>query len=191
MPYLEEEAHQNLLAQQENNVELTKEFNHVKEQKRKLTIVSIILGCLFLLALIFFIVFKFKYAKNYVKVEDTQQVIENDSLQNYKNEIANLQQDLEESLAQNTSAERASLEDKIVYAVQIGAFKENDMSLYSSNFVNFKQISDSDYNKYALGNFETLPEAQAFRKALVKLGFRDAFIASYKNDERLKIEATN
>lgn len=191
MPYLEEEAHQNLLAQQENNVELTKEFNHVKEQKRKLTIVSIILGCLFLLALIFFIVFKFKYAKNYVKVEDTQQVIENDSLQNYKNEIANLQQDLEESLAQNTSAERASLEDKTIYAVQIGAFKENDMSLYSSNFVNFKQISDSDYNKYALGNFETLPEAQAFRKALVKLGFRDAFIASYKNDERLKIEATN
>ncbi|MGB1231724.1 MAG: SPOR domain-containing protein [Winogradskyella sp.] len=189
MPYLEEEAHQNLLAHQENNIELTKDFNHVKEQKRKLTIISIILGCLFLLALIFFIVFKFKYAKNYVKVEDTQQVIDTDSLQNYKIEISNLQHELEEHKTQN--AEQASLVDKTIYAVQIGAFKKSDMSLYSSNFVNFKQISDRSYNKYALGNFETLPEAQAFRKAIVKLGFRDAFIASYKNDKRLKIEATD
>ncbi len=82
----------------------------------------------------------------------------------------------------------SSLEDQEVYAVQIGAFEERDLALYSENFVNFKEIKNDGFNKYALGNFESLEEAKAFRKELVALGMKDAFIGFYQNGERLHIE---
>lgn len=184
MPYIDEQDHENLLAHQDNNNKLTEEVNHNIEQKRKATILSIILGCLFLLTLAALAFYIFKYTKNYVKVEASQQVIENDSLQSYKDKITSLQE-------QVLVIEEESIENKIIYAVQIGAFKKSDMSLFSSNLVNFKEISNKGYNKYALGNFEALSEAQEFRRKLVKLGFRDSFIASFKNDERIKIEEAN
>ncbi len=81
-----------------------------------------------------------------------------------------------------------SLEDQEVYAVQIGAFEKRDLALYSENFVNFKEIKNDGFNKYALGNFASLEEAKAFRKELVDLGMKDAFIGFYQNGERLHIE---
>jgi hypothetical protein len=41
--------------------------------------------------------------------------------------------------------------------------------------------------KYSIGLYETLEEANALRRGLVKLGFSDAFVASYKGTTRLKI----
>lgn len=82
----------------------------------------------------------------------------------------------------------ANLRDAIIYAVQIAAFENNGIALYSDNLVQFKENQSDNYYKYSLGAFETLEEAQQFRKELLKLGFRDAFIASYQNGDRLKIE---
>ncbi|WP_052158240.1 SPOR domain-containing protein [Lacinutrix jangbogonensis] len=192
MPHVEEQDYKNLLAFQDSNEALTKEVNHTKEQKRKVTILSIILACLFFLTLATFIFYVFSYSKDYVKVQEYQQIIETDSLEAYKQKIINLEQkstSLEQMIA-NVEVQE-SIKDQIIYAVQIGAFKERDLSLFSSNLVNFTEISESGYNKYALGNFSTLQEAQDFRGELVKLGFKDAFIASFKNDKRLKIEEAN
>ena len=72
--------------------------------------------------------------------------------------------------------------------VQIGAFEARDLSLYSDKFVNFKEIKSEGFNKYSLGNFATLQEAKDFRKEIVRLGFSNAFIASYQGDTRIKIE---
>lgn len=109
-----------------------------------------------------------------------------------KNKVTSLEETIQnvsgEQQASANSEPAGSLESELIYAVQIGAFEEKDLSLYSEKYVNFKGIRSGDYNKYALGNFETLEEAKRFRKELVRMGFRDAFIASYQDGERVKIE---
>jgi len=90
--------------------------------------------------------------------------------------------------AEDPKENAGSLNDELVYAVQIGAFEKKNLSMYSEKFVNFREIKSGEFNKYALGNFATLKEAKKFRRELVKLGFRKAFIASYKDGKRLKIE---
>ena len=91
-------------------------------------------------------------------------------------------------IGSNENETKGSLQNELVYTVQIAAFEDKDLSLYSDKFVNFREIKSNGFNKYALGNFASLPEAQKFRRELVRLGFRNAFIASYQNGKRLKIE---
>ena len=52
-------------------------------------------------------------------------------------------------------------------------------------------VKTNPYYAYSLGTFETLEEAQKFRKQLVNIGFDDAFVASYQDGQRVKIEAAN
>ena len=49
-------------------------------------------------------------------------------------------------------------------------------------------VKTNPFYSYSLGNFETLKEAQNFRKQLVDIGFDDAFVASYKEGKRIQIE---
>jgi hypothetical protein len=49
-------------------------------------------------------------------------------------------------------------------------------------------VKTNPFYSYSLGNFATLDEAQKFRKQLVDMGFDDAFVASYKEGKRIKIE---
>jgi len=81
-----------------------------------------------------------------------------------------------------------SIDDTVIYAVQVGAFEEGGIELYSNNLIQFTEVRKDDFYKYSLGAFETLEEAQTFRKEIVRLGFKDAFVASYKNGKRLRIE---
>ncbi|PHO01812.1 sporulation protein, partial [Rhodobacteraceae bacterium 4F10] len=41
--------------------------------------------------------------------------------------------------------------------------------------------------KYSLGLYTTLDEAKGLQKELIKIGFNDAFVASYINGKRQKI----
>ena len=102
-----------------------------------------------------------------------------------ENDIQELKNSLKKS---NTPNVGPSLNDVPVFAVQVGAFENKNLSLYSKNFVNFKEIKNKEFNAYALGNFESLEEARKFRKEIVELGLKDAFIGSYLNGKRLKIE---
>lgn len=81
-----------------------------------------------------------------------------------------------------------SIDGNIIYAVQIGAFQEKGVQLYSDNLIQFTEVRKEDFYKYAVGAFETLQEAQDFRKEIIRLGFKDAFVASYKNGKRVRIE---
>jgi len=73
-----------------------------------------------------------------------------------------------------------------IYSVQIGAFSENSYTLLSETLAGIS--SNGDLFKYSIGLFKTLSEAQDFRKELVKIGFEDAFVASYINGVRKEIE---
>lgn len=112
-----------------------------------------------------------------------------DSLDAIKSRIDNLKQQNEElSLVREFYLAKKFLEKETIYSVQVKSFVENNMTLASEALSNTMFVKTNPFYSYSLGNFETLEEAQLFRKQLVDLGFQDAFVASYKDGKRIQIE---
>ncbi len=207
MPYIEEEVLEKLKTDLELEVKKNEfqEKSIKKEQKevKKYKLSSIILGVLALLGIIVsvYLAFSGPSEQNSIQKTVNEEYIKSleDSIQTLSHQIEN---DLVDSDTTDTTNETVATEvdndaqeslsdsDLTVYTIQIAAFEEKGLSLYSDGFVNFREIKADDYNKYALGNFETLEEAQAFRNELVALGFERSFIASYRNGRRIQIEPT-
>jgi len=74
-----------------------------------------------------------------------------------------------------------------IYSVQIGVLSDKQYPLLSSKVIPSIVANAEGYFKYSLGLFLTLDEARELKKELIKLGFEDAFIASYINGERQQI----
>ncbi len=112
-----------------------------------------------------------------------------DSLDAVRTRINNLNRQNEElSLVKEFYLAKKFLEKEKIYSVQIKSFVENNVTLASEALTNTLFVKTNPYYSYSLGTFETLPEAQQFRKQLVDMGFADAFVASYQDGKRLKIE---
>lgn len=112
-----------------------------------------------------------------------------DSLDAIKTRIDNLkEQNQELSLVKEFYLAKNFLEKEKVYSVQIKSFVDNNITLASKALTNTLFVKTNPFYSYSLGNFETLSEAQKFRKQLVDLGFDDAFVASYKEGKRIQIE---
>ena len=77
----------------------------------------------------------------------------------------------------------------IVYKVQIGNFKNKDLSKYFENNPNFSGDVDKDgTKKYTLGSFTDYWESDKFKKYLREMGVKDAWIVPYKDGERISIK---
>ncbi len=115
-----------------------------------------------------------------------------DSMDLFKARVANLTEQNEElSLVKEFYLAKQFLEKEKVYSVQIKSFVDNNVTLASEALTNTMFVKTNPFYAYSLGNFETLEEAQKFRSQLVQMGFKDAFVASYKDGKRLKIESHN
>ena len=112
-----------------------------------------------------------------------------DSLDAIKTRMDNLrQQNQELSLVNEFYLAKKFLEKEKIYSVQVKSFVDNNVTLASKALTNTLFVKTNPFYSYSLGNFETLEEAQKFRKQLVDLGFQDAFVASYKEGKRIQIE---
>ena len=112
-----------------------------------------------------------------------------DSLEVIKSRIENLKEQIEElSLVKELYLAKTFLEKDKIYSVQVKSFVDNNMALVSESLSNTIFVKTNPFYSYSLGNFETLEEAQSFRYQLVKMGFEDAFVASYRDGKRLEIE---
>jgi hypothetical protein len=77
----------------------------------------------------------------------------------------------------------------LVYKVQVGAFKNKDLSKYFENNKNFSGDVDADgTKKYTLGSFTDYWEADNFKKYLREMGVEDAWIVAYKNGQRISLK---
>ena len=75
-----------------------------------------------------------------------------------------------------------------VYYVQIGAFKNIDFTKYSANMVNmFVEVADG-MNKLIIGGFTNFDDACSFRKDIIRIGIKGAFIVKKVNGERVKFK---
>ncbi len=76
-----------------------------------------------------------------------------------------------------------------IYSVQVKAFSDNKIATISDKFTNALIYNNESIYKFSLGVFETLKEAQEFRKILMQTGFdKRIFVISYKEGKRLRIE---
>jgi hypothetical protein len=73
-----------------------------------------------------------------------------------------------------------------VYYVQIGAFRNIDFTKYESNLVNmFVEVADG-MNKLIIGGFLNFDDACSFKKDIVRIGIKDAFIVKKVDGVRVK-----
>ncbi len=80
----------------------------------------------------------------------------------------------------------------VVFKVQVGAFKNKDLSKYFDNNPNFGgEAGDKDKNdpqKITIGIFRDYWEADTFKKYMRDMGVKDAWIVPYKDGTRVEIK---
>ena len=82
------------------------------------------------------------------------------------------------------------LNDIIDYRVQFASFPDKQ-NIRKGAFVNIPDVREYRHTgqyKYTSGSFATLDEALEHRKKIVALGYKDAFVVAFKNNERITIE---
>ena len=80
----------------------------------------------------------------------------------------------------------------VVFKVQVGAFKNKDLSKYFDNNPNFGgEAADKDKgdpSRITIGIFRDYWEADKFKKYLREMGVKDAWIVPYKDGQRVEIK---
>ncbi|NJM25668.1 MAG: Ezrin/radixin/moesin family protein [Bacteroidia bacterium] len=116
--------------------------------------------------------------------------------------IAELEDQLTQSRGELTTAkaELAQLKENppvhamdfskgIVFKVQIGAFKNKDLSKYFDNNPNFGgEAAEDGTQRLTIGIFRDYWEADTFKKYMREMGVKDAWIVPFKDGQRVDIK---
>ena len=195
MPFIEEsdllELHKDIDKAQIINERLLDQIKYKNKELRRSKIQRNVLAgitALFLISTLVFTSFTAGLSSS-KEFDDTNLLVSIDSLDAIKSRIDNLeQQNNELSLVKEFYLAKKFLEKEKIYSVQVKSFVDNNVTLASEALTNTLFVKTNPFYSYSLGNFETLEEAQSFRFQLVKMGFDDAFVASYQDGKRVKIE---
>ncbi len=109
-------------------------------------------------------------------------------------EVSRMKEDLEAARAEAASSVTVESGNEtrtahgVVFKVQIGAYKEKDMSKYADNDGGFGLEESGDVQKYTIGHFRDYWEADTFKKYIRKMGVKDAWIVPYKDGVRVPIK---
>ena len=77
----------------------------------------------------------------------------------------------------------------VVFKVQIGAFKNKDLSKYFNNNPNFGgEAAEKGEQKFTIGIFRDYWDADKFKKYMREMGVKDAWIVPYKDGQRVDIK---
>jgi vacuolar-type H+-ATPase subunit I/STV1 len=123
------------------------------------------------------------------------------SISNKDSRIAELEDQLNQARNQLTAtkAELASLRENpvanpmdfskgVVFKVQIGAFRNKDLSKYFDNNPNFGGETSEEGQRFTIGIFRDYWEADTFKKYMREMGVKDAWIVPYRDGERVDIK---
>ncbi len=82
-------------------------------------------------------------------------------------------------------------QEGLFYVVQIGAFQQKDVTVNDNN-PDFRKENSDGYNKYIMGVFNSIEQADQLRAFLLQLDFRKPeyrpFVAPYKDGNRISVE---
>lgn len=119
------------------------------------------------------------------QIKDRQSIVSSKDQQ-----IADLQQkltDVQSDCGKNVTAGGDDYTQGIVYKVQIGAFRNKDLSQFQEKG-NFWTEDEDGIKKYTIGFFRDYWEADTFKKYLREMGVKDAWIVAYENNSRKDIK---
>lgn len=112
-----------------------------------------------------------------------------------EDEIAQLRSQLTASkaelaqLKENPPVNPMDFSKGVVFKVQIGAFRNKDLSKYFDNNPNFGgEKSEDGSQRYTIGIFRDYWEADTFKKYMREMGVKDAWIVPFKDGQRVDIK---
>lgn len=118
-----------------------------------------------------------------------------DQISDYQDQVSSLRRELADAkkkakAAGNNSARSASAIDEkgVLFKVQIGAFKQKDLSKFSKDNPAFQMDEKDGIMKYTVGTFKDYWEADTFKKYLREVGVKDAWIVAFKDGKRVPIK---
>lgn len=199
MPYIDEnhlvDLHKTIESKELQEQKLLSELKKQRVEKEKLNrsrnflrFVSLGLFVVLTLGIALYFLKPSVYINERMLETHNKKLIEKGELNRFENEISLLNQKLLKQPLNSPDTKVTLIDTSLIYAVQVAAFEDKGISLYSNELKNISQYKDKPFNKYAIGNFTNLEDANLFRKEMVALGFKDVFVASYKNGKRIKIE---
>ena len=199
MPFIEEtdllDLHKDLDKAQIINERLLDQIKYKnKEIKLKKVQRNIFAGftCLFLIGSLGIFSYTAGLSRSNSVVDQSNVLVSIDSLDAVKARIDNLRRKNDElSLVKEFYLAKSFIEKEVIYSVQVKSLMDNNVNLTSEGLTNTILVKNNPFYAYSVGSFETLEEAQGFRKKIIEIGFPDAFVASYKDGKRLKIESPN
>jgi hypothetical protein len=120
---------------------------------------------------------------------DSQLAAKDEQINQYAAQAADLRDQLEQAKATNnaSSGSGGNIDENVgvVFKVQIGAYKEIDLSEENSSSFGSEK---GDLNKYTIGVFKDYWEADTFKKYIREMGVKDAWIVSYRDGQRVDIK---
>jgi DNA repair exonuclease SbcCD ATPase subunit len=113
-----------------------------------------------------------------------------------KGELKDLQNQLAETKAtqvqeannMDISGNSTRVVKGVAFKVQIGAFRNKDLTKYFENNGSFDGEVDNTTQRYTLGTFTDYWEADKFKKYLREMGVKDAWIVAYKDGQRVPLK---
>jgi len=116
-----------------------------------------------------------------------------ESLQGMEMQVAEAKRQAQEAQANASKVVAAPAtkesEEGVVFRVQIGAFKEADLSRFSDVGENFSDTNNEEgLQVITLGSFQDYWEADKFKKNLRRMGVKDAWIVPYKDGVRVAMK---
>jgi uncharacterized coiled-coil protein SlyX len=82
-----------------------------------------------------------------------------------------------------------NIQPGLIYHVQVGAYVHFDMNQHLINTdKSFEGENRDGMNKYMMGNFKDIANAESFRDDVRKLGIKDAWVVPYVDGSRVTME---
>ena len=126
-----------------------------------------------------------------LKAKEEQASKAQSELKDLKNQLAETEtalSKLQQDDSMDISGQGTRVAKGVVFKVQIGAFKNKDLSKYFSKNGSFDGEVDNSLERYTLGTFQDYWEADKFKKYLREMGVKDAWIVSYKDGQRVPLK---
>jgi len=111
-----------------------------------------------------------------------------DQISKMRSELTSTRSELEH-LKESPPVNSMDFSKGVVFKVQIGAFKNKDLSKYFDNNPNFSgEVKEGEPQKVTIGIFRDYWDADTFKKYLREMGVKDAWIVPYKDSKRVEIK---
>jgi vacuolar-type H+-ATPase subunit I/STV1 len=111
-----------------------------------------------------------------------------DQLSQMRSQLAQARAEIAQ-LKENPVVNPMDFSKGIVFKVQVGAFKNKDLSKYFDNNPNFGgEVRENEPQRITIGIFRDYWEADQFKKYMREMGVKDAWIVPYKDGQRTDIK---